>query len=148
MIFGRLERIGRYRGLGKALDTAIDFLTRQDLASLPLGKTEVDGESVYVNRFDYDTVPENITEGHLQYIDIHVVVEGEEKVGVADVLSLRETDRKEEEDFLGFSGEFTSVCTLRPGDFLIVFPEDAHSPKLIYRESSHVKKAVVKVLDR
>lgn len=147
MIFGRLNRLDRYRGLSPALDTAIDFLSTQDLSTLAMGKTVIDGDTVFVNRFDYVTAPDNITEGHLRYIDLHVVLEGEENIGVADVAALCETDRNEAEDFLGFSGAFTAVCTLRPGDFLITFPEDAHSPKLQVHAPVAVKKAVFKILD-
>lgn len=145
MIYGRIDRLDRYRGLSENLDKALDFLSTGDFAALPMGTTELDGENVFVNRFDYDTVPQSITEGHLRYTDIHVVLEGEEKVGVADVSQLHATDRREQEDFVGFEGEFGAMCTLRPGDFLIVFSEDAHCPKLWTGTSTGVKKIVVKV---
>ena len=147
MIYGKLERLDRCRGMSRALDTAIDFLRTQDFSALPMGKTVIDGDSVFVNRFDYETLETSITEAHLRYIDIHVVLEGEEKIGVADLSTLRETERREDEDFIGCEGEFESVCTMRPGDFLITFPEDAHCPKLQFRGPSAVKKIVVKVLD-
>ena len=147
MIYGKLNHIGRYRHLNGALDQAIDFLMTQDLGALPMGKTVVDGEKVYVNRFDYETGPRGITEAHFDYIDIHVVMEGEEKIGVADVSDLTENNRNEEEDFLGFEGPFRSICTMGPGDFLIVFPEDAHSPKLVSAAACKVKKVVMKVKD-
>lgn len=50
MICDTLEHLGRYRGLHKNLDTALDFLARQDLSALPMGTTPVDGEEVYVMR--------------------------------------------------------------------------------------------------
>lgn len=111
-----------------------------------MGRTAIDGENVYVNRFDYETGPEAITEGHLRYIDIHVVLEGEEQIGVADVAALEEIERKADEDYIGFRGPFQSVCVMRPGDVLVTFPEDAHSPKRQNGSPCHVKKAVVKVL--
>lgn len=147
MIYGKLSHIGRYRGMSRDLDKAIDFLTTQDLSALPMGRTVVDGENVYVNRFDYETGPRGITEAHFDYIDIHVVIDGKEKIGVADVTDLTENDRNEAEDFMGFEGPFRSVCTMVPGDFLIVFPEDAHSPKLVDEAPCKVKKAVIKVKD-
>lgn len=148
MIFGRLDRLDRYRGITPRLDKALDFLKTQDLAALPMGKTVVDGDEIFINRFDYETAQTSITEGHMAYTDIHVVLAGEEQIGVADVAVLQQTDRRDEEDFLGFSGPFTSMCTMRPGDFLISFPEDAHCPKLWVSGPCGVKKIVVKVLDR
>lgn len=146
MIFCKLDRLDRYRGLSPHMDTAIRFLKEQDLGALPMGKTVIDGENVFVNRFDYETGPEAITEGHLRYIDIHVVIGGEEQVGVADVADLCEIERAEAEDYIGFRGPFQSTCILRPGDVLVTFPEDAHSPKRQNGSPCHVKKAVVKVL--
>ena len=122
MIYCKIDRLDRYLGLSGHLDTAIRFLQRSGAAELPMGRTEIDGDAVYVNRFAYDTVEEPITEG------------------------LREVERKEEEDYIGFSGPFQSVCVMVPGDVLITFPEDAHSPKRQHGASCHVEKAVIKVL--
>ena len=53
MICDALEHLNRYRGLHRNLDTAIDYLTAyhvaRDLYDLPLGRTEVDGENVFIN---------------------------------------------------------------------------------------------------
>ncbi len=147
MIFCKKKDLNRYLGSNPNLNTAIRFLQEKDLNTLKMGKNIVDGESVYVNRFDYDTEEDPITEGHLRYIDVHVILEGEEIVAVADKSELTEIYRNEDADDLHFAGEFTSLNTLRPGDVLIVFPEDAHSPKRISSgHSCHVKKAVIKVL--
>ena len=147
MIFCKKKDLGRYLGICDNLDTAIRFLQENDLTKLAMGKNVIDGDAVYVNRFDYDTAPNPITEAHIRYIDIHIVLEGEEVVGVADVSVLQKVERKEEEDYIGYSGHFQSFNTLRPGDILIVFPEDAHSPKRMSQEVPvHVKKAVMKVL--
>ena len=52
MICDALEHLNRYRGLHQNLDTAIDYLTAyhvaRDLYDLPLGRTEVDGENVFI----------------------------------------------------------------------------------------------------
>ena len=46
MICDTLQHLGRYRGLHPNLDTAIDYLLTHDLAAMPLGRTEVDGDKV------------------------------------------------------------------------------------------------------
>lgn len=148
MIFCKLDQLDRYAGLSKHLDRAIRFLQEGGLEHLHMGRSEVDGGAVFVNRFAYDTEADPITEAHLDYIDIHAVLEGEEQVGVADVSALREIERREEEDYIGLTGEFQSMCTLRPGYVLIAFPEDAHSPKRRLHGPCRVEKAVVKVLAR
>lgn len=146
MILCKNKDLPRYLGLSENLDTAFRFLMETDLSTLHIGKNIIDSDAVFVNRFDYDTVPDPITEGHLHYADIHVVIEGEEIVAVADVSTLKEIFRDEEADDLHFEGGFQSLNTLRPGDVMVVFPEDAHSPKRISGEKScHIKKAVIKV---
>ena len=52
MICDTLQHLGRYRGLHPNLDTAIDYLLTHDLAALPLGRTEVDGDKVFINLMD------------------------------------------------------------------------------------------------
>ena len=147
MILCKAEHLDKYLGLSVHLDTAIRFLLENDLSLLPKGKTVIDSENVFVNRFDYDTESDPITEAHMRYIDVHIVIEGEETVGVADVSALKEIERREEEDYIGCSGRFQSLNVLGPGDVLIAFPEDAHSPKRVSGAGPcHVKKVVVKVL--
>lgn len=69
MICDTLEHLGRYRGLHKNLDTALDFLARQDLSALPMGTTPVDGEEVYVMRMEAKLHPAG---GHLSGIPSHL----------------------------------------------------------------------------
>jgi len=146
MIYCKQKDLSRYLGLNPNLDTAIRFLSSLDEKSLVMGKNVIDGDAVYANRFDYETCPDPITEGHINYIDVHVVLEGEELIGVSDTSTLKEIERKEDEDYIGFSGPFQNTTLMRPGDVLIVFPEDAHSPKRISGERAcHIKKLVVKV---
>lgn len=146
MIFSELNRLSRYRGLSKHFDTAIDFLNEVDLSALPMGQTVIDGKNVFVNRFDYDTAPEPLTEWHDRYIDIHVVIEGEEQIGVVNTATLEVTD-PENEDHTCMVSDFMNTSVLKPGYALITFPEDAHSPKRQNGGSCHIKKAVIKVLD-
>ena len=147
MIFCRKEALERYLGLSQNLDIAIRYLLTHDLSELKPGKNVIHGDDVFINRFEYDTEPDPITEAHLHYTDIHVVLSGEEVVATADIQTLTETERRESDDFIGLIGPHQCINTLRPGDILIAFPEDAHSPKRISgSKSCHVQKAVVKVL--
>ena len=64
MICDALENLNRYRGLHKNLETAIDYLTAyyvaHDLSDLPLGRTEVDGENVFINVMEAGLNPEKV----------------------------------------------------------------------------------------
>lgn len=147
MIYSTFDNLHRYKGISQHLDTAIAFLTSQDLTQLHNGRNEVDGDNVFINVFEYDTIPEEsgMWEAHVQYADIHVDITGFEKIGVTDMSMLKETCRKEAEDFIGCDGPVKAWVPLCPGTALVVFPEDAHMVKIQDGESTHVRKAVFKV---
>lgn len=147
MIYTKRKFIERYLGQSDALDTAIRYLLSADLTQLHKGRNEVDGDSVFINRFDYQTLSpeEAIWEGHARYADIHVLLSGQEKIGVANAESLKETARKPEEDFIGYEGPVAAWLPMTVEDILIVYPEDAHMVKVINQERTLVEKACFKV---
>lgn len=147
MIFCKKTELEQYLGLGEHLDRAIQYLQTADLRELVMGCNRIDGENVYINRFDYTTIPpeESFFEAHLQYLDIHVLLSGEERIEVADIRALEEYDRDEAADFVGYHGEAQASFVMKPGDVLIVWPKDAHAVKLQLHGPAQVEKAVVKV---
>ena len=48
MLYDTLENLNQYTGLFPNLDKAIDFIEDNDVSALPLGRTEIDGDDVYV----------------------------------------------------------------------------------------------------
>ena len=76
MICDTLQHLGRYRGLHPNLDTAIDYLLTHDLAALPLGRTEVDGDKVFINLMDATLHPDAgyHPEYHKLYADLQVIL--------------------------------------------------------------------------
>lgn len=147
MIYTKRKNLSRYLGQSPALDTAIRYLQTADLSTLVKGRNEIDGDRVFVNRFDYQTMPREqaIWEGHIRYADIHVLLSGHEKIGVTNVDSLTQTVCKPEEDFVGFEGEVLSWLPMTTEDILIVYPEDIHMVKVMDGESVTVEKACFKV---
>lgn len=147
MIYTTMDRLYRYRGLCPSLDTAIDYLASADLSALKHGRNEVDGDNVFINRFDYTTLPETEAtwEGHAQYADLHVVLSGEERIGITDAAHLTPTTRDEAVDFIGYDGPVNSWCPMAPGAVLIVFPEDVHMVKVQKDGPVQVEKAVFKL---
>ena len=147
MIYTKRKNLYRYLGISQAMDTAIRYVLSEDLTQLAMGRNEIDADQVFVNRFDYQTMPQEqaIWEGHIQYADIHVLLSGQEKIGVTNVDMLSETVRKPEDDFVGFEGEVQSWFPMTTEDILIVYPEDIHKVKVIHGESTLVEKACFKV---
>ncbi|HBV82450.1 MAG: YhcH/YjgK/YiaL family protein [Lachnospiraceae bacterium] len=147
MIYTEISNIGHYHGLGKYLDEAVDYLSSHPLEDVQAGHYEIDGNKVYMNVFDYDTISEDgaFFEAHKKYADIHMTVTGEEIVGVSDMSKVSVKTFDEEKDLLEVEGPVEHYIKLIPGKALITLPEDAHKVKLAVGNPSAVKKAVIKV---
>jgi YhcH/YjgK/YiaL family protein len=148
MIIGKIKDLNRYKGLNYNLDKAIDFILNTDLLSLEHGRNEIDGDNVFLNRFSYTCLKEEdcFFEGHKDYLDIHLVLEGQELLGYSDVSNLNAvTEYNLNDDFIKYSGSVQTYCKLLVGDFIITFPEDIHMPKISIN-NDFVEKAVCKVL--
>lgn len=86
-------------------------------------------------------------ESHLKYIDIQVIVEGREYIGVTDIakLSLAE-DLTPDKDLLFYAPlTLAGSLLLGAGEAAILYPPDGHLPGLIAGERVLVRKSVVKV---
>jgi len=92
--------------------------------------------------------PEGFFESHRKYIDVQVIVEGEELMEVEDVSRLVVAQTYDpERDFIKYAdAAAASVLRMRAGDVAIFFPEDGHMPSLqLEGRPVLVRKTVVKV---
>lgn len=146
MILAKREDAGRYRGIHPALDRALALLTDDFLRTVTPEVLRLDGDALYVSRCDYTTLPEQDTffEAHRRYLDIHVLLSGEERVDIArpDTLELFE----HRDDFFAYRGQAEQSVILRSDNFLVVFPGDAHRIKIQTDGPCAVSKAVFKIL--
>ena len=138
MIYAKLKDAPAYRGIHPSLDLALEHITPEFLASVGSQRVELKGGDVYAARFTYETIPaeESFFEAHRKYLDIHIMAEGSEGV---------EFDRVEANDFYAYRGEGDYKLVLSPGDFLVVFPGDAHRIKMQVDGPKTVSKVVFKV---
>jgi len=133
----------------KGLERAFEYLARTDLAALPLGRTDIEGDDMYVTVSEADTrAPEQVRfEAHRRYIDIQLVVRGQEAIQVAPVTALvtaQPYDPAKDIEFFAVPQESTTLA-LHAGDFGVFVPGDGHRPGL-HLDGPHVsRKAVVKV---
>ena len=145
MIYDLLSNIGNYRGICPNLDTAISFLMDTDLHTLVLGRTEVDGDKVFVQVMDAMTreLTEESYETHRVYMDIQIDLEGCEVIGTAleGVAPIGEYSP----DFQAVRGGMTASCTMGPGRFIICMPGEAHAPGGWVQRPESIRKCVVKV---
>ena len=148
MIYAKNADALAYRGIHPNLDLALEHITPEFLASLRDNqRVELKGDLVYCTRFTYETIPqeESFFEAHRRYLDIHLMVEGEERVDMNRPEDLNLTDAQEGNDFYAYQGESWHSTVLKPGEFLVVFPGDAHRIKVQVDGPKTVSKAVFKV---
>lgn len=90
---------------------------------------------------------EGFFESHRKFIDVQVVVAGEELMEVAEITRLMvATDYNPERDLLKYADVAdASVLRMQAGEVAVFFPEDGHMPSLLWRGPGLVRKAVVKV---
>lgn len=148
MIYAKNADALAYRGIHPNLDLALEHITPEFLASLRDNqRVELKGDLVYCTRFTYETIPqeESFFEAHRRYLDIHIMVEGEERVDMNRPEDLKLTDAQEGNDFYAYQGESWHSTVLKLGEFLVVFPGDAHRIKVQVDGPKTVSKAVFKV---
>jgi len=147
MIKDRLDNAELYCSLSKNLKIGFEWLKSVDLKSIESGKYYIDGEKVYANVQEYETKTNAKYEVHRKYIDIQYMIQGEELVGVCDIKTCStcvEYDDSADIEFLECSN---NDCwqIISKGEFLVLFPTDAHKPAMSVDSPKTVKKVVVKV---
>lgn len=147
MIYAKNKDALSYLGIHPNLDMALRHITEEYLPTIGYDRVEIKGSDVYATRFTYETLPDEecFFEAHKNYLDIHMMLSGSERVEIAPPEALAEFDRVESNDFYAYRGEGHYKLTLSPGDFLVVFPGDAHKIKMQADGPETVTKVVFKI---
>lgn len=154
MILGNLSKLGEMDYLAPKLKEILIYLRENNLRDRELGRIELEGESLFINIEENDMAPreERRPEAHRRYLDIQLVLDGEESIGVAvdsrdeNIEGVLE-EYSEERDIIFYSNvKRENMIDLFPGDFAIFFPEDIHRPRCMVGEAiGRAKKAIVKM---
>ena len=114
----------------------------------PAHRHELQG-GAYAMEMAYQTKtrPEGFFETHRKFIDVQVVVVGEELMEVDHADRVAVTHAYDEsKDFTKHGDSHSSsVLRTRAGDVAIFWPSDAHMPSIAVGQSSLVRKTVIKV---
>lgn len=142
MIFDKLSNLSRYPLLKK--------LASFDMKNYKSGRFEIEGDEFFGIGLEYQTGPEEKGgwEAHRKYIDVHVILEGEEKIYVADISTCQVSKAYEADgDYELFEGKKEHVFTMKAQDVLVLYPNEVHHTSIqVKDESSSVKKIVFKIL--
>jgi len=133
-----------------SLRKAFDFLRGRNLYALPDGRVDIDGDRVFALVQRYETVRTEapMFEYHRKYIDVQFMAKGEEVIGWAIAETMKITEAYDEKKDICFGtvkkGKWTPVL-LQAGEVAVLWPEDAHAPKLAADDPVQVMKIVIKV---
>ena len=150
MIYGTFENANRYfdvlPGLERILQEAARITSQEKYGR----NVYLDGEDLFLILSEYDTHAKaaGCTEAHRKYADVMCVIEGEETVCIGPTSDLRHITQPYDagrDVLLAETEAGTSDIRLRPGAFLVLFPEDAHAPGCLAGGPCHVKKIIGKV---
>lgn len=154
MIIGHLNHLERFRQVSNHMNKAIDYLMTQDWQSLPDGRYEPVDDSFYlmVSHYQTKTADSLSYEAHNNYLDIQIVLAGEEGMGFAEHQGLENLvpyDAQRDISFWACPEGDRTIIPLFPGRIVVLFPEDAHAPCIsLGIEPSQMHKVVLKVLCR
>ena len=146
MIKDKLENAANYYSISYSIQEGFEWLKAQDLEKIEDGKYIINEEN-YANVQTYTTKDNALYEAHREYIDIQYMVNGVEKIGVTDYKNCSSNikyDKNKDIEFLNNNQEETFE-TIEQGEFLVLFPNDAHKPSIKIDTNKTVKKVVVKV---
>ncbi len=149
MILDRLDNSARYEFLGRRFAQAFQLLRTGDLTAKEPGNYEVEGKKLYYMVQNYNTKPreERRFESHRIYADIQVVFSGRETMGLTQVKGLDvQTPYDDAKDimFFGTPPDYTEL-KMSAGDFVVLFPNEAHMPQCQWDGPAQVSKVVFKV---
>jgi len=158
-LFGPLSTIRAQIAHPDHFQAAFDFVSDcfrettdvyRRLRAIPVGQSERQelpgGAFALLQAYLSKRREETFFESHKSYIDVQVIIEGEESIEVADIskLTLKE-DFTPVKDLLAYHMlDAASALRMKTGDVAIFFPADGHI-SLAVKEPAFTRKIVVKV---
>jgi biofilm protein TabA len=133
----------------KGFEAAFEFLDKKSLAEVPVGKHPIEGEQVYalVQKLPSRAAETAQFESHRKYIDVHYMVSGQETSGFAPAGDLKLAvpyDESKDVMLYNVPQEYTKN-EVKPGQFVIYHPGQAHLPNCHLQGPHDLHKVVIKV---
>ena len=147
MIIAKMEDCERYYALHPLLEKFFEYVKTHDFSEAKAGRIEIMGKQMFINFEDMDLQPreERPLEVHRRYIDVQIPLTIEEEVGWQPLSTLEgepEVAYDEQRDVAFYQRPAASYVTVHPGEFYILFPEDAHAP---FIGNGHMRKLIGKI---
>lgn len=134
--------------LAERVNKAVEYLRKLSVTKTDVGKYIVNDSFYYYVQY-YETLrDENCNlESHRKFVDIQIMIEGSEAMDLVDISRLTaKQEYNDEKDVMFWKAPLRMArTTLRAGDFIILYPENAHRGAVQIGEPGKVLKIVGKV---
>lgn len=149
MIIDHIRNAGRYIALGEPFAATLDYLAKTDFSAWEDGRRKdiLPGGRAFVTVQRYETLPGDkcSLEYHEHMADIQFIALGRESIGYADRAACADRGDFSAEKDIGFLDGARIELPMGAGYFMVLFPQDAHAPKIAVDISEPVVKALVKI---
>lgn len=142
MVSGNIKNCEKYYPLNKHFKAVFEYLKTVKKEN---GKYIISEENAWVNPPVVRNDCSDIYETHRKFIDIHYILSGSQTFGCCNAKRLNITEKYDENidcEFLKGDGD---LIKMSEGDFIIVFPEDAHNVIVDFNNSCELVTVVAKV---
>jgi len=153
MIFTNMNDEVQNKSLAKDIQFCIEYAKRNEnkILSLVHGSYDVGYNDIKMNVGKYFTKSENekFWESHKKYLDVQIMINGNEKVAISNIRNMEVKSFDSEKDLVILEGEKEFDVVMKTGDVLVFFPNDVHKPELNISEtdnSGSIRKIVTKVV--
>lgn len=136
-------------GLHPVLQQALTLAIAAHPQEKTPGRYTLQGENIFMNVMQFTTQsPEHKkAELHQQYIDIQMLLSGEERILFGMTDSARHCEEMHIEDDYQLCSQIADeqAMVLKPGKFVIFMPGEPHKPGCVVQAPMDIKKVVIKV---
>ena len=138
-----------FAGLHPVLQQALTLAVAANLQEKTPGRYELQGDNIFMNvmQFATQSPEQKKAELHREYIDIQVLLSGEERILFGMTDSARHCEEMHVEDDYQLCSQIADeqAMVLKPGKFVIFMPGEPHKPGCVVQTPMDIKKVVIKV---
>ena len=145
MIIDSLDNLHKYVALNPRIQQVVDFVKENDLAAVPKGKVQIDGDDVFGNfqTLKGKEMEDAKLETHNVMLDIQVPFNEAETMGYTPRKDLPDMPYNAANDITFYEGLAEQYITVHPGEFAIFMPQDGHAPCIA--PGKEIQKVIFKV---
>lgn len=151
MILGNIHHLDLVPYLPAKIKQSIEYIKDNVNQNTPVGRYDIDGDNLFfmLSNNTLRLINEANPEYHHKYIDVQIVLEGQEGMAICTLPPHTKMleDKLADNDiaFIQTPKEET-MLVLQPNDFIVFFPNEVHKPLCaIDNKITTVRKIVIKI---